>query len=295
MSDNIYSARAIRDAADKCGLRFSKLMGQNFLINRGICSKMIDCSQINDQTEVIEIGPGMGALTLELAKTAKKVVAIELDKRLASLLKNAFSDYKNVKIICGDALKIDIKRVIREEFSGANIVLFGNLPYCITTPIITDFLEKKLPIKFATLMIQKEAASRICAQPGTRQCGAISFAVRYFSEPRILFNVKRGSFFPVPNIDSSVIELKIREISPVKIQNEKLFFKIIKTAFLERRKAIKNPLSTRGDFSKEQVLEILKRAKISPLARAEQLCMKQFANLSNAAFEEINRAQNEKI
>ncbi|MDR1467006.1 MAG: 16S rRNA (adenine(1518)-N(6)/adenine(1519)-N(6))-dimethyltransferase RsmA [Oscillospiraceae bacterium] len=289
MEDNLCNLKSIKQTMSEHNFRASKLMGQNFLTNKNICSKIAYFSQIDNQTSVIEIGPGMGALTFELAKVSKKVVAVELDKRLVCVLDTALKKLKNTKVIQGDILKLDIKRMIYEEFSGANIVVCANLPYSITSPIIMRLLEERIPIKAVVVMVQKEAAKRICSKVGTRNCGAISASVEYFSEPKILFNVSRGNFFPIPKVDSSVIRLKIRNNPFLKIKSEKLFFEIIRVGFLERRKAIKNPLVTRTNFSKQQILRALEKSQISPLARAENICIEGFAKLSNAIFRELKK------
>ena len=180
---------------------------------------------------MLEVGPGIGVLTYELSQVSKKVVTIELDKRLLPVLDETLADCDNVKVINDDVMKIDLHRVIEEEFNGEEVAVCANLPYYITSPVIMKLLEDRLPITSITVMVQKEAAERLCAQPGTRECGAVSAAVQYYAEPEILFEVSRGSFMPAPNVDSAVIQLRIRKEPPVDVHDEALFFRVIRAAF----------------------------------------------------------------
>ncbi len=261
----------------KNGFTFSKALGQNFLTDPEVCPAMAENAIENDNTGVIEIGPGAGVLTYELCSRAKKVVAIELDKRLLPVLSETLGEFDNLKIINRDFLKLDTSDLIKEELSGMDVVVCANLPYYITSPVIMKLLEERPPIKSITAMVQKEAAQRICAEPGTRQCGAVSAAVRYYCEPQILFEVMRTSFIPQPNVDSAVIRLNILKEPPVRVADEKLFFRIVRAAFSQRRKTISNSLSSGLSLPKNEVNERLACCGIAAGMRAEQLTMEQFA------------------
>ena len=274
----------IKEILSRHGFNFSKSMGQNFLINPNICPKMAKSCGVTKNDSVLEIGPGIGVLTFELASLANKVVAVELDKRLIPVLNETLNEFNNVKIINSDILKIDIKNLIEKEFSGQRIFVCANLPYYITSPVIMKLLESKLPIESITVMVQKEAAERICAEPGTRNSGAISLAVRYYSDPKILFNVSRGSFLPSPNVDSTVIKLSLLKTPPVSVKDEKLFFNTIKASFSKRRKTILNSLSAGLSIPKEVTSDMLKRSSLSNNLRAEQLTLENFAAISNNLY-----------
>lgn len=271
----------VKNVLQKHGFTFSKSLGQNFLINPTVCPRMAEMCGASDKVGVIEIGPGAGVLTCELAKVAYKVVAVELDKRLLPVLDETLSEFDNIKIINGDAMKMDFVKLIEEEFNGGEVVICANLPYYITSPVIMKLLEEHLPINSLTVMVQKEAGDRICAAPGTRESGAISAAVHYYSNPEKLFKVSAGSFLPVPKVDSEVIKLNILKTPPVKISDEKLFFKIVKASFLQRRKTVSNSLSSGLSISKQTVNELLIKAEIKQTARAEELTMEQFERITN--------------
>lgn len=271
----------IREVMEKNGFSFSKALGQNFLINPSVCPRMAQMSGAADCAGAIEVGPGIGVLTYELSQVADKVVSIELDKRLLPVLDETLSDCDNVKIINEDVMKIDLHKVIREEFGGREVAVCANLPYYITSPVIMRLLEERLPISYVTVMVQKEAADRLCAKPGTRACGAVSAAVQYYAEPEILFDVSRGSFMPAPNVDSAVIRLKIRKTPAVEVTDEKLFFRIVKAAFAQRRKTAVNSVSNTMGIKKQIVTDAFTAAGIEPNARAEALTLDQFAALTN--------------
>jgi 16S rRNA (adenine1518-N6/adenine1519-N6)-dimethyltransferase len=275
----------IRSVLERHGFRFSKALGQNFLVNPSVCPRMAAQSGAGPGVGVLEIGPGIGVLTRELSALAEKVVSIELDERLLPVLEETLSGYGNVKIVHGDVMKVDLKRLLNEEFSGMEIVVCANLPYYITSPVIMRLLEEKLPIRALTVMVQKEAADRLCAQPGTRACGAVSMAVQYYAEPEILFQVSRGSFLPPPNVDSSVIRLQLRREPPVSLWDEKLFFRLVKAAFGQRRKTVLNSAAAGLSLEKSRVEAACREAGIVPSARAEQLSLEEFAALSNALAE----------
>jgi len=278
----------IKEILTRHGFTFSKSLGQNFLINPTVCPRMADYSIPDKDTCVIEVGPGIGVLTCELAKRAEKVIAIELDKRLIPVLDETLSEFDNVKIINDDILKIDLKKLIAEEFPDKNVVVCANLPYYITSPVIMKLLEERLPITSLTVMVQKEAAKRICAEVGTRQCGAVTLAVNYYAKPEILFEVSAGSFMPAPKVDSAVIQLGILTEPPVKADNEELLFRVIKSAFAQRRKTIVNSVSSGLSMPKAQIAEILADAGVSGNARAEQLTLKQFADITDCLNSIIN-------
>ena len=271
------------------GFHFSKAMGQNFIIDDSVCPRMAEAAA-NENFGVIEIGPGIGVLTKEVSKVAKKVVAIELDKRLIPILKETLSDCDNVEVINADAMKLDLAELIREKFSGLKVAVCANLPYYITSPIIMGLLEARLPLENITVMVQKEAAERLCAAPGDRECGAVSAAVSYYSEPSILFGVDRNCFLPAPKVDSAVISLKLRNEPPIKVNDEKHFFRCVKAAFSQRRKTVVNSVSATLSLDKQKLSAALEQKGISPLARAEALTMNDLFLLS----EVVSSLKNEK-
>jgi len=270
----------IKEILGRHGFTFSKSLGQNFLINPSVCPRMAELSGAEKGVGVIEIGPGIGVLTNELCKLADKVVAVELDKRLLPVLDETLAEYDNIKVINADVMELDLYALIAEEFEGMDVVVCANLPYYITSPIIMKLLEDKLPIKAITVMVQKEAAQRICAEVGSRMSGAVTVSVNYYAKPSMLFSVSAGSFMPAPKVDSAVIRLDILSKPPVQT-NEKKFFAVIKAAFSQRRKVISNSLSSGLSLSKEKTLEILKSANVPSNARAEKLSLDDFANIAN--------------
>lgn len=281
---NLSDIGEVKRILSRHGFSFSKALGQNFLVDPDVCPRMAEESGIHKEMGVIEVGPGFGVLTQQLALRAKKVVAIELDKRLPDVLADTLSDFDNVKVINADVMEIDLHKLIAEEFEGMDVVVCANLPYYITSPVIMKILEEKLPIKSLVVMVQKEAAVRICARPGNRECGAVSVAVQYYAEPNILFDVMRDCFFPAPNVDSAVMKLDVRQGPPAEIEgiDEKLFFRVVHAAFLQRRKTVLNSLSAGLSMGKEQIKELLAAADIKENARAEQLTMAQFGDLCRA-------------
>ena len=233
-------------------------------------------------TGVLEIGPGAGVLTYELCKAAKKVVAIELDERLKPILKKSLSDFDNVDIIFGDAMKLNLHALIAEHFADCeHICVCANLPYYITSPIIMLLLESRLPIDSITVMVQKEAAERLCAKVGSRESGAVTVAVNYYCEGEILFNVPRDSFMPPPKVDSAVIQLKIRDNPPVTVKDEKRFFSLVKACFAQRRKTLVNTVSSTMGIDRDTLRGALDKIGLEPTVRGEQLTMKQLAELSD--------------
>ncbi len=278
----LSDSKVIKEILVRHGFHFSKSLGQNFLINPTVCPKMAKQCGVRENGGVLEIGPGIGVLTYELAQRAKKVVAVELDSRLLPVLTETLSEFDNISVIQGDILKIDLKELLEKEFGKIPVSVCANLPYYITSPVIMKLLEEQLPIESLTVMVQKEAAERICAQPGMRASGAISAAVRYYAEPEILFFVSKGSFLPSPKVDSAVIRLNILKQPSVSVEEPKQFFAVIKAGFSQRRKTILNSLSAGFSIDKAQMSEILKHCLIPSTARAEQLTLEQFAAISDA-------------
>ena len=276
----LTNAGELRELLGRHGFTFSKGLGQNFLINPTVCPRMAENSIVSPEMGVLEIGPGVGVLTVELAKRAKKGVCIELDERLFPILDETLADFDNTTVIHGDVLETDIAALIKEHFEGMDVAVCANLPYYITSPVIMKLLEEDLPITSLTVMVQKEAAKRICAAPGTREAGAISIAVRYYSEPKILFEVSRGSFMPPPNVDSSVIKLDVRTVPAVDC-DRKNFFKVIRACFSLRRKTVLNCLASGLCISKDIAAQMLDSAGVAQNARAEQLSMADFAAIAH--------------
>ncbi len=271
---------AVRELLDRHGFRFSKSLGQNFLINPSVCPRMAEACGADKTTGVLEIGPGIGVLTRELALHAARVSAVEIDNRLLPVLGETLADLANTHVIHGDAMEIDLHKLIKDEFGNLKVAVCANLPYYITSPLLMRLLESRLPVDSITVMVQKEAARRLCARPGTRECGAVTLAVWYYSVPQMLFSVSRGSFMPAPNVDSAVIRLNIRSAPPCEVKNEQTMFRIIKAAFGQRRKTLHNALTGVG-ISKEEAALLLDAAGIPRQARAEELSLEQFAMLAN--------------
>lgn len=278
--ENLSNISVIRDVLSRHGFSFSKGLGQNFLINPTVCPRMAEMGNAKPGWGIIEIGAGVGVLTAELARRADKVVCIEIDSRLLPVLDETLAEFDNIKIVNEDVLKVDLHKLIEQEFAGMPVAVCANLPYYITSPIIMNLLEAHLPIASLTVMVQKEAAARLCAEPGSREVGAVSIAVRYYSEPKILFQVSRGSFVPAPEVDSTVIRLDVRDRPPVEVGSEEQFFKVVRAAFSQRRKTLPNTLSAGLGIPKAQAIEMLEKAGIPTNLRAEQLTLDQFALLS---------------
>lgn len=274
----------IKDILSRHGFTFSKALGQNFLINPSVCPRMASCSGAGKGVGVIEVGPGIGVLTNELCQLADKVVAVELDKRLLPVLDETLAEYDNVKVVNADVLELDLNQLIKDEFDGLEVVVCANLPYYITSPVIMKLLEDRLPISAVTVMVQKEAAQRICAEVGSRMSGAVTVSVNYYAKPQMLFGVSAGSFMPAPKVDSAVIRLDILKEPPVQA-DEGLFFAVVRAAFSQRRKVISNSLSAGLGKSKEEILAVLEAANVPPTARAEKLSLENFAAIANVIGE----------
>ena len=278
--ERLTNVNTVRDLLTRHGFTFSKALGQNFLINPSVCPRMAEAAVRDDNTGVIEIGPGIGVLTNELCLRAKKVVAVELDERLLPVLSETLAEYENLKVIHADAMELDLNRLIKEEFQGMEVVVCANLPYYITSPIIMKLLEDHLPIRSITVMVQKEAAQRLSARPGTRDSSAITVAVSYYADTEMLFGVSSGSFMPAPKVDSAVIQLTLRE-PPRRPKDEETLFRVIKAAFAQRRKTVLNSLSSSLGIDKSAVSDILLKAEVDPTARAERLTLDDFIRIAD--------------
>jgi len=276
LTDRAY----VRALLERHGFRFSKAMGQNFLVNPSVCPRMAEESGAAEGVGVLEIGPGIGVLTQQLAERASRVVCIELDARLLPILGETLADYDNVEVICGDVLEVDLAEILRTRFGGMPAVVCANLPYYITTPILMRLLEQRLPIRSITVMVQKEAAERLCALPGEKNCGAISAAVAYYARPQRLFSVAAGSFLPAPKVDSAVIRLDLHETPPVVVESEAQLFSTVRAAFSQRRKTAVNALSSALSCEKALAAQCLADCGLSAAARAEELTLEDFARLT---------------
>lgn len=269
----------------KYGIYANKSLGQNFLIDDNVVKSIADSANISDEDLVIEIGPGLGTLTNELLQRAKKVIAVELDTRMIKILEDRFALYKNLEIINNDILKVDLNTIINNEKKSngiKNVKIVANLPYYITTPIIMKLLEDGGDYESITVMIQKEVADRLCEIPGGKQSGAITYSVYYYAEATKILKVSREAFIPSPEVDSEVINLKIRKEAPVKVNSEEKLFKVIKYAFMQRRKTLINALSKCELFKdKEQLRQILNELNINEKVRGEELTLQDFADIVN--------------
>lgn len=262
---------------------FQKKFGQNFLIDTHVLEKIIREAGISKDDMVLEIGPGIGTMTQYLCENARKVVAVEIDKALIPILGDTLSGYDNVSVINEDILKLDINKLVEEENNGKPIKVVANLPYYITTPIIMGLFESHVPIESITIMVQKEVADRMQVGPGTKDYGALSLAVQYYAKPEIVANVPPNCFMPRPNVASAVIRLTKHLETPVKVDNEKLMFRLIRASFNQRRKTLQNSINNSPELniSKEKVVEALEKMGLSPTIRGEALTLFQFAELSN--------------
>ncbi len=270
----------IKEILSRHGFNFSKGLGQNFLINPSVCPKMAELSSAGEGVGVIEIGPGIGVLTQELCERADKVVAVEIDQRLIPVLEETLGDYDNIKVINEDVMKLDLNELIENEFKGMKVVVCANLPYYITSPVIMKLLEDKLPIESITVMVQKEAARRICAEVGSRESGAVTVAVNFYSKPEMLFSVSAGSFMPAPKVDSAVMKLNVYKEPLFELEDDKKFFTAVKAAFAQRRKTVLNSISSSLGLEKSAVNELLLDSGVNPQSRAEKLSMEDFAEIS---------------
>ncbi len=280
--ENIY--KETKFILNKYGIKANKSLGQNFLISNEAVEGIINAVNIQKNDLIIEIGPGLGTLTEKIVEKAGKILCIELDTRMVNILKDRFLLYNNIEIINEDVLKVDLKKYIIENKVNniTNVKIIGNLPYYITTPIVMKLLEEQLDIESITIMVQKEVAERLIAKPGSTLSGSISYAVSYYTEPEFVIDVNRDAFIPSPEVDSAVIKLNIRENEVVKVNNKELFFKIIKLAFMQRRKTLVNAL-VNGNLlnSKNDVEQMLVQLEIDTKIRGEKLTLEEFAKIEN--------------
>ncbi|CAM4374312.1 16S rRNA methyltransferase [Bacillus manliponensis] len=285
---DIATPNRTKDIVEKYGFFFKKSFGQNFLIDTNVLNRIVDHAEIDEKSGAIEIGPGIGALTEQLAKRAKKVVAFEIDQRLLPILDETLADYDNVTIINKDILKADVHGVFQEQFEeNQDVMVVANLPYYITTPILFKLLEEKLPVRGFVVMMQKEVAERLAAKPGTKDYGSLSIAIQYYTEPEMAMTVPRTVFVPQPNVDSAVIRLMKRPKPLVEVQDEAFFFEVVRASFAQRRKTLMNNLSNNlNGFPKNKALleRVLEEVEIDPKRRGETLSIEEFAKLSNALF-----------
>ncbi|MBQ3124443.1 MAG: 16S rRNA (adenine(1518)-N(6)/adenine(1519)-N(6))-dimethyltransferase RsmA [Clostridia bacterium] len=278
---DFISPSVIKRIASKYGFVFKKGLGQNFLSSQDVLEEIAIAAEIDDGG-VIEIGPGFGVLTNELAKRAKKVLALEIDERLIPILEDTLGEYDNVRVINQDILKTDVKKLIDDEFDGEKVSVAANLPYYITTPIITGLLEGNLPLKNLVVMVQKEVADRITAEPGTKNYGAISVLCQYYTETELVTIVGANEFVPPPKVDSAVVKMAFRDKPAVEVKDEKMFFRTVKAAFSQRRKTLLNCLVANFSQSKAEIAEIMESVGIDATRRGETLSLDEFAKLSEA-------------
>lgn len=286
--DRLSSHKATKDIVQKHGFRFSKSLGQNFLIDDNVIDRILEGARVSEGDKIIEVGPGIGTLTREMAKKAEKVTAIEIDKNLIPILEETLSDFDNVEVVNEDILKVDVEKLVEEKLSGGPVKLIANLPYYITTPIVMKFLEEDIPVTDIVVMVQKEVADRMNAVPSTKDYGALSVAVQYYCDTEIVAKAPRHMFIPQPNVDSTVIGLHIREEKKYNAENEDIFFKTVKAAFGQRRKTLLNSLSSMGMLDKASVKEVLSDAGIDEKRRGETLSIEEFAHLSNIINERLS-------
>ncbi|OXS73628.1 16S rRNA (adenine(1518)-N(6)/adenine(1519)-N(6))-dimethyltransferase RsmA [Domibacillus enclensis] len=283
---DIATPSRTKDILARHGFSFKKSLGQNFLIDPNILHRITETAGLTKETGVIEIGPGIGALTEHLARAAGKVVAFEIDQRLLPILDETLAPYDNVKVINEDVLKADVKTVVEQEFAGfERLMVVANLPYYVTTPIIMKLLEDKIPVNGFVVMLQKEVGDRISAKPSSKEYGSLSIAVQYYTEASIAFIVPKTVFMPPPNVDSAIVKLDVREQPAVQVENEDFFFQVTRTSFAQRRKTILNNLVNGlpgGKEKKDHLLAALEEAEIDPSRRGETLSLAEFARLTQA-------------
>lgn len=273
----IASPEVVHYICKRFDIKMSKKLGQNFLIKRGIVDEIVHAAEITVGEPVLEVGPGIGTLTQGLAQSGADVTAIELDRRLLEVLDTTLASYDNVRIIHGDVLKLDVPTIMNHK----PFKVVANLPYYITTPIIMSLLKSKLPIERLVVMVQKEVALRMIAKPGTKDYGALSVAVQYYTEPDIVLDVPPKSFLPAPAVTSSVIRCVLRDKPPVDVIDEKLFFRVVKAGFAQRRKTFSNTMKTTG-LTRDRIEELLAKANIDGQRRGETFTLQEFADVANA-------------
>lgn len=271
--------QTIKNLAKQFDFVFSKGLGQNFLTDSTVLDEIADAAEI--EYGVLEVGPGFGVLTKALAERAEKVVSIEIDQRLLEVLDQTVGMYQHVKIVHADIMKLDLKRLIQDEFAGKAVSVAANLPYYITTPILAKLIESRLPVKNIVVMVQKEVAERICAEPGKKEYGAISVMCQYYTKPSIVVTVPASSFIPQPKVDSAVLKLEVCAVPNIAVKDEKMFFRVVKAAFAQRRKTLLNCLSHAFPIPKEEISQLLERAEIQPSVRGEKLGLAEFARIAD--------------
>lgn len=276
---NLCDIRQIKELLSQEGFRFSKAMGQNFLTAAWVPERIAEEAELDRETGVLEVGPGIGCLTVQLAQLAGKVVSVELDKSLKPVLEKTLADFDNTEVVFGDVLKENLSALAAEKLPGLRPVVCANLPYNITSPLISAFIEAGC-FETMTLMVQREVARRICASAGSGDYGAFTVFVNWHTEPKILFDVSPGCFMPQPKVWSSVIQLKVRREPPVRLKDEKLFFRLVRAAFNQRRKTLVNALSAELPYSKEQLTEAVSACGFDPRIRGEALDIQGFAALT---------------
>ena len=295
MVKDIATPARTKEILEKHGFSFKKSLGQNFLIDPNILKNIIYHAGIDKRSGVIEIGPGIGALTEHIARAAGKVVAYEIDDRLLPVLEDTLSPYTNVKVIHQDILDVDLNAAIEEHFSDVDeVTVVANLPYYVTTPIIMKFLMGKVPIERMVIMMQHEVADRITAVPGTKAYGSLSIAIQYYMDAEVAMVVPRTVFMPQPNVESAVLRLSRKTEPPASVIDEEFLFKVARGSFVQRRKTILNNLQTslpQGKAKKDLILEALSKASIDPVRRGETLSIEEFANLSNALYKEFGASE----
>jgi 16S rRNA (adenine1518-N6/adenine1519-N6)-dimethyltransferase len=288
MNKDIATPIRTRAILEKYGFSFKKSLGQNFLIDTNILRRIVDFADLGENSGAIEIGPGIGALTEQLARSSKKVVAFEIDQRLLPILAETLSPYENVKVIHKDVLEADVQTVMAEEFTNIDdIMVVANLPYYVTTPIIMKILEDQLPIRGIVCMLQKEVADRISASPGTKEYGSLSIAVQYYTKAETVMIVPKTVFVPQPNVDSAVIRLTKRDKPAVTVKDENFFFQVTRSSFAQRRKTLLNNLTSQlpdGKQKKENILKALAAAGVEPSRRGETLSLEEFGRLSDELY-----------
>lgn len=285
---DVASPARTKDVLGRYGITAKKSLGQNFLIDLNILGNIVNAAELDESKGALEIGPGLGALTQQLAKQAGRVVAVELDQRMLPVLEETLSAYSNASVVHGDILKVDLDELFQRYFADVKgVSVVANLPYYVTTPIVMRLLEEHIPLENIVVMIQKEVADRMAAKPGTKDYGSLSIAVQYYCEPQVVAIVPRTVFIPQPNVDSAVIRLRLRKAPPVQVTDEALYFQVVQASFAQRRKTIFNNLLTRF-FTKETrplLEQALEKAGIDPVRRGETLSLEEFARLTEALQE----------
>ena len=283
-------ASGTKAVIEKYNLSIQKKFGQNFLIDDSVLSKTVEAAGVTKDDTVLEIGPGIGTMTQYIAESAGKVIAVEIDRMLIPILADTLSEYKNVKVINEDILKVDIEKIVQEENGGKPIKVVANLPYYITTPILMRLLESELPLESITVMVQKEVADRMAEKPGSKDYGALSLAIQYYTEPTMVQIVPPSCFIPQPGVDSAVIHLQCHKNPPVETVNSKFLFSVVRAAFAQRRKTLSNGVANGNlGLTREQVVSALEKLSLSPSIRGEKLSLQEFADLSNILYKELNK------